>query len=296
MSKSQIIVVTGTSNGFGFDVVKALAQRGHRVYAGMRGTAGRNQERAEALRAFAREHSLALEPVEMDVTSTTSVNDAIALVLGKEGRIDVAINNAGIMTVGVSEAFTTEQFESLLQTNVVGCLRVNQAVLPAMRQQRSGLLIHVSSIAGRLVLPFIALYNASKFALEAMVEGLRYEVSQLGIESVIVEPGPFGTNLAAVALAPSRTSILEGYSSMSELMTKFGQSFENLFSAGDVTNPRHVVDALVELVQMDPGTRPLRTVVGMDLGVKELNAIVEPMRQAALQSMDLSHLDTIAGS
>ena len=127
----------------------------------------------------------------MDVTNDASVNHAVQQTLDRAGRIDVVINNAGIAAQGITEAYTVEQFQQLLllDVNLLGVARVNRAVLPAMRRQHTGLLIHVSSGIGRIVIPECAAYAASKFALEALADGYRFELAPLGIDSVIVEPG-----------------------------------------------------------------------------------------------------------
>lgn len=294
---SQVILITGTSSGFGSGAAKALAQRGHKVYAAMRQVDTRNHKVADDLRAFASKHEAALHPVDLDVTSTTSVNDAVGHVLAREGHIDTVINNAGIMPVGISEGYTIEQFQQLLDTNVTGALRVNQAVLPGMRKRRSGLLVHVTSIAGRLASPFMALYNASKFALEGMAEGMRYELSQLGVDSIIIEPGPFATNLFATAPQPQRREIVASYGALQELVAGMGHAFEGMFaSAGDAVDPAQVVNKMVELVELPAGTRPLRTVVGMDFGTVGVNQATEPFRTAGLEGLGLGHLDRLVVS
>lgn len=291
---SQVILITGTSSGFGSGAAKALAQRGHKVYAAMRQVHGKNRAIADDLRAFAAKHDAVLHPIDMDVTSTTSVNDAVSQVLAQAGHIDTVINNAGIMPVGISEGYTIEQFQQLLDTNVTGVLRVNQAVLPGMRSRRSGLLVHVTSIAGRLATPFMALYNASKYALEGLAEGLRYEVSQLGVDSIIIEPGPFATNLLAAAPQPQRREIVASYGALQEMVAGMGQAFEGMFaSAPEAVDTAQVVSKMVELVELPAGTRPLRTVVGMDFGTVGINQATEPFRLAGLAAMGMAHLDQL---
>jgi NAD(P)-dependent dehydrogenase (short-subunit alcohol dehydrogenase family) len=291
---SQNILITGTSSGFGSGAAKALAQRGHKVFATMRQVDGKNRKVADELRAFASKHGVTLEPVDMDVTSTTSVNDAVSHILARAGHIDAVINNAAIMPVGISEGYTVEQFQQLVDTNLTGVLRVNQAVLPGMRSRRSGLLVHITSIGGRMAMPFMGLYNATKFALEAMAESLRYEVSQLGVESIIIEPGPFATNLYAAAPQPQRREIVASYGALQEMVAGMGQAFEGMFaSSPDAVDPALVVNKLVELVDLPAGTRPVRSVVGMDFGVLGINQALEPFRRAALESMGMGQLDTV---
>ena len=178
----KTILITGTSSGFGRDAAATLARAGHTVFASMRDIDGRNRPRAKALQAQG------LVVVELDVADDISVESAIGAILAKTGRIDVLINNAGIAAAGVSEAFTPDQAKIVFNTNVVGMLRTIRAVLPAMRRQGDGLIINIGSILGRVTFPFFGIYGASKFAVEALTESYRYELSQLGVDVVLVQP------------------------------------------------------------------------------------------------------------
>src|SRR6266850_7117749 len=179
-SMSKTILITGASSGFGRDTAETLFRAGHTVYASMRGTQGKNREAAEALQR------LGIMTVELDVNDDASV---------EAGVKNVLVNNAGIMSAGVTEAFTAEQAKVILDTNVIGLLRVTRAVLPSMRQKRDGLIINIGSILGRVTFPFFGIYGASKMAVEALTDSLRYEVSQLGVEVVEVQPSGYPTNL-----------------------------------------------------------------------------------------------------
>src|SRR5205085_4137527 len=137
----------------------------HTVFATMRDPGGRNAKNAAEIRGLAEKESLAIHVLEMDVTDEGSVQRAADAVVAKAGRIDVAINNAGYYLGGLEEAVTPEQAQRLMDTNFLGPVRVNRAVLPHMRRQRSGVLMHISSVAGRLILPSAGFYCASKFAL-----------------------------------------------------------------------------------------------------------------------------------
>ncbi|WP_013587553.1 SDR family NAD(P)-dependent oxidoreductase, partial [Paraburkholderia phenoliruptrix] len=158
------ILITGASSGFGRDTAQTLARAGHRVFASMRDSAGRNQPHADTLRAGG------LHVIELDVTDDASVERGVALVLQNAGRLDVLINNAGIGSAGVSEAFTTRQVQALFDVNVFGIQRTLRAVLPAFRKQGEGLVVNIGSILGRVTFPFFGLYGASKFAIEALTD------------------------------------------------------------------------------------------------------------------------------
>src|SRR5262245_36649805 len=149
MTNEPVALVTGASSAIGELTAGTLARRGVRVFAGVPDPAGRNAGPAERLRTG----EVPVRVVELDVTDDDSVTRAVRLVLDETGRIDVAINNAGTMSVGVTEAFTIAQARDQLDVNVLGAARVNRAVLPGMRERRSGLLVHVSSLSGRVVLP-----------------------------------------------------------------------------------------------------------------------------------------------
>jgi NAD(P)-dependent dehydrogenase (short-subunit alcohol dehydrogenase family) len=144
---SKTILITGTSSGFGRDTAETLHRAGHTVYASMRGAEGKNRQAAEALR------KLGIKTVELDVSDDTSVEAGVKTVLAEAGNIDVLVNNAGIASAGVTEAFTTEQTKEIFDTNVIGLLRVTRAVLPSMRQQHDGLIINIGSILGRVTFP-----------------------------------------------------------------------------------------------------------------------------------------------
>src|SRR5438046_8471703 len=167
----------------------------------MRDPGGRNAKNASEIRALAQKDSLPIHVLELDVTDDASVERAVDAAIAKAGRIDVAINNAGYYLTGLEEAVTTEQARRLMDTNFLGPVRVNRAVLPHMRRQRSGVLMHISSVAGRVVLPSVGFYCASKFALEALAESYRYELAGQGIESMIVARGQCGTAFVGIKLA-----------------------------------------------------------------------------------------------
>jgi len=195
---SDTILITGTSNGFGKDLANTLAAGGHRVFATMRDMDGRNREVAKELQAKG------IETLELDVTNNASVDAAVKTLFAKtDGRLDVLVNNAGIASGGLAESFTPEQVREMFEVNVFGVQRMIRAVVPQMQANKSGLIVNVGSILGRLTLPFYGLYGASKHALEALTEGYRYELSQLGIDVVLVQPGPFPTNLWAAVQKPS---------------------------------------------------------------------------------------------
>src|SRR6266540_4272460 len=246
---SKTILITGTSSGFGRDTAETLHHAGHTVYASMRGMQGKNREAAEALR------KLGVKTVELDVSDETSVEAGVKTVLAEAGKIDVLVNNAGIASAGVTEAFTTEQAKAIFDTNVVGLLRVTRAVLPSMRQQHEGLIINIGSILGRVTFPFVGIYGASKFAVEALTDSLRYEVSQLGVEVVEVQPSAYPTNFLTGIQTPADTGVTKYTGEVGQIPDAMFESFSSRFAGEDAPNPHDVAEAVARLVGQSKGSR-----------------------------------------
>jgi NAD(P)-dependent dehydrogenase (short-subunit alcohol dehydrogenase family) len=182
MSQSSVVVVTGVSSGIGRTTAELFAKQGCRVFG--------------TVRSVARTKPLAgVELVEIDVRDEESVNRAIQSIIDQAKRIDVLVNNAGVTLLGAVEETSVAEAQSLFDTNVFGILRTTRAVLPHMRAQRSGRIVNVSSVLGFIPAPYMALYSASKHAVEGLSESLDHEVRGLGIRVVLVEPGYTRTNL-----------------------------------------------------------------------------------------------------
>ena len=273
---SSTVLITGASTGFGREGAERLARRGHRVFATMRDVQSRNAEHRTALEALAARERLPLEVLDLDVTDDRSVEGAVQEALKRAGRLDVVINNAGIAALGVTEAFTPEQFDDTFNVNVLGVVRVNRAVLPSMRAQGSGLLIHVSSGAGRLAVPAMAAYCASKFALEALADAYRYELGPFGIESVVVEPGIYRTPIFDRIVLPADQERLSQYGARAEYAGRVLGVFHAAIAAPDNPGSSEVAQVFVDLVDMPAGARPFRTVVSS--GIRQL---LDPYNQSA---------------
>ena len=293
---TKTILITGCSSGFGRLTAETLARQGHCIYAGVREPDGRNSAAVGELRQLADDENLDLHLVDLDVTRSESIYAAVSSVIEEQGRIDVLVNNAGIMNVGITEAYTLDQVRKQMDVNFHGPVQLDRAVIPWMRQQKSGLLIHVSSLAGRLVFPYFGIYCASKFALEAIAESYRYELSAHGIDSVIVEPGPFGTALIASSPKPEDAERLAGYGDVAQFPDKMLASFEAFYQSGDAVEPQVVADEITRLIELPREVRPLRTVCGLDYGVRELNAHVEPVQRGLLEALGLADLDPVKHS
>jgi NAD(P)-dependent dehydrogenase (short-subunit alcohol dehydrogenase family) len=284
----KIILITGASSGFGRDTAETLTAAGHKVFAGVREVAGRNLAVADALR------SKGIEPVALDVTSDPSVNAAIAAVLAKSGgKLDVVINNAGIASAGVSETFTPEQLRDVFEVNVFGIQRVLRAVLPTLRKQGDGLIINTGSILGRVTFPFFGLYGASKFAVEAMTDSYRYELSQLGIDVVLVQPSAYPTNMYAAMQQPADAARGSAYGEIGAIPGKMFETFMGMFAAANAPNPHDVAAAMAKLVVTPKGQRPDRVVVGQAFGSDAINADTAPVQRQALEGLGLGMLANI---
>ncbi|WP_437274662.1 SDR family oxidoreductase [Sorangium sp. So ce375] len=260
MTRELRSLITGSSSGFGRAIALTLARAGHRVFAGMRGINSKNQGPASELAELGAREGLALRAIELDVTSDASVDAAVARVLDEAGGVDVVVNNAGVYAQGPTEAFTVTQAEAAFQVNYFGAVRVNRAVLPAMRRQKSGLLVHVSSTLGRVVMPLCGHYCASKFALEAMAEGCRYELAPLGIDVAIVEPGLFPTtSVMANATQAADAARAAEYGPLFALTAEMGKPMMEMVNRNGPPDPQQIADAIRKLAELPAGERPLRT-------------------------------------
>ena len=252
---SKNVLITGANGGFGKLTVETLLAKGHQVVATLRGVSGKNKEAAAALEAAG------AKVVEIDVTNEQSVNEGIAKAIDLLGGLDVVVNNAGVGVLGIQENFTTEDFQRLFEINVFGVQRVNRAVLPHFRSKGSGLLVHISSLLGRMTLPFYGPYNASKWALEALAENYRVELSGFGVDSVVVEPGGYPTSFFSSLIQPSDKSRDEGYGPMVDAPKQLFDSFEGALANNPDQKPQDVADAIVGIIETPAGQRPFRTVV-----------------------------------
>jgi len=269
-----VALVTGSSSGFGELIAHTLARRGHQVYASMRDVAGRNAGPAQAMERLARDKGLQLSALELDVTNEASIKAAVATVLAQAARIDIVVNNAGISAAGPIEAFSLQQVRDIFDVNAFGPLRVNKAVLPAMRAQRSGLIIHISSTLGRVLPGAGGLYPATKWALEGLAESLSYQVTPFGIDVVILEPGAFPSPSISKATMAADQDVTQQYAEAASRAARPPVQPGPDYREPD---PQEVADAVAALVDLPAGERPLRSVVGpiFTEGVPEYNEAYE---------------------
>jgi len=284
MNSKQVVLITGSSTGFGRLFTETVARKGHTVFATMRDPGGRNAKNASEIRALAQEESLPIHVLELDVTDDASVGRAVDTAVAKAGRIDVAINNAGYYLSGLEEAVTTEQAQRLMDTNFLGPVRVNRAVLPHMRRQRSGVLMHISSGAGRVVLPSAGFYCASKFALEALAEAYSYELAGQGIESVIVQPGQYETRVFGNTVRAADEARTDTYGAVKEIPARVNAALSS--TAGDA---QEVADTVLQIIETPAGEKQLRYFVSpQDFGLNEINALSKRVQANVIEAFGLT--------
>ncbi len=282
---AKTILVTGASSGFGRLTAETLSKSGHKVFAGFRSAEGARKQIADELKAKN------IEILKVDVTDQASVDTAIVQLLEKSGnKLDVVVNNAGMASAGLSEAFTAEQARDLFEVNVFGVQRVMRATLPVLRTKRAGLVINVGSILGRVTLPFFGLYGASKYAVEAMTDSYRYELSELGVDVVLVQPSAYPTNMYAAAQKPANGELAKSYGETAEVPGKILKTFMTLFQGENAPNPQDVATAIDNIVATPAGSRPERVVVGLPFGSDAVNTAVAPIQRGVIESLGLGDL------
>jgi NAD(P)-dependent dehydrogenase (short-subunit alcohol dehydrogenase family) len=184
-----VAVVTGSSSGIGYETSLLLARNGYFTYATMR-----CQDKSNKIINLKQNEKLPLEVLKLDVTDDKSVKEAIERIVNEQGAIDVLVNNAGYALLGALEELSIQEIKEQFETNVFGVIRVTKEVLPIMRKQRHGIIVNMSSLAGRIGFPLTSAYVSSKFALEGLSESMTYEVEQFGIKVILLEPGVIKTN------------------------------------------------------------------------------------------------------
>jgi NAD(P)-dependent dehydrogenase (short-subunit alcohol dehydrogenase family) len=189
MQVEKVALVTGSSSGIGFETALLLSKSGFHTYASMR-----NLEKSKNITEIVNTENLPLRVIQLDVNDDISVKNAINKIIAENGRIDVLINNAGHGLFSPIEDITLDQVKEQFETNFFGVVRLVKEVLPVMRKQRNGIIVNVSSGAGRVAIPVSSAYVATKFALEGLSESMRYELKEFGINIIIIEPGVIRTN------------------------------------------------------------------------------------------------------
>jgi NAD(P)-dependent dehydrogenase (short-subunit alcohol dehydrogenase family) len=290
--RKNVILVTGAGTGIGKLTAQSLAEAGHIVYATMRDVEGRNKPRADALRALAGAKDIQLHPLELDVLSQESADEAAAAIVREQGRLDVVIHNAGHLVVGPSEAFTPAEMMKVFDTNVFGAQRVNRAVLPYLREQEAGLMVWISSSTTKGGFPpFLGPYGAAKAAMDSLAVTLAYEIARFGIETSIVVPGAFtrGTEHFPSAGKPADAARAAAYARYDGVMDRIGERLSEL--TPDDADPQAVADEIVRIVALPPGERPMRPVIDfVGDGAREVLEVSERVRNEFARRIGMGDL------
>ena len=284
---THTVLLTGAAGGFGRLIADTLLDQGHRLAATMREPEGRHREAAQALSARG------ATVIAMDVTDDADVAAGVAQVSAALGSPEVVIHNAGVGVLGLQETFSAEELQRVFDVNVFGVHRVNRAVLPSWRARRSGLMVNVSSLLGRITMPFYGPYNASKWALEALSENYRSELSAFGIEVCIVEPGGYPTSFNDHLMRASDAARSASYGALAEAPRQSQQHFEQVLAATPSQNPQRVAEVIADLIARPAGQRPFRTEVdtlGMGVAVNGYNRALAELTLGLYQKFGIGHM------
>ena len=261
----KTVFITGASSGFGKESARLFHEKGWNVVATMR-----SPETEKELTGLS-----GVLVTKLDVTDNATIASAIKAALGAFGQIDVLVNNAGYGALGALEAASNEEIRRQMEVNFFGLISVTQAVLPGMRAHRSGVIVNVSSMGGRITFPFSTLYHATKFAVEGLTESLQYELNPLGIRTKIIEPGGYKTEFAGRSLSPFGAGGFPDYQQPWDRFT--GKLGEWSFSE----NIREVADAIYQAAT--DGSDQLRYPVGQD--ATQMLQLRQQMDDSAFKNM-----------
>ena len=237
----KVAIVTGSSSGIGFETALALAREGYHTYATMR-----DIKKGSEILDIAKKEDLKIEVIELDVNNEHTIKKAVEKIVNEKKRIDVLVNNAGYFLVGCLEDLSIKDLKDQFETNFFGVVRTIQAVLPTMRSQKSGIIVNISSVAGRIGFPVTPGYISSKFALEGLSESMRYELFPFGIKTIIIEPGVIKTNLFATlknttkpnsAYKDMADKVMKGLVMMSDMGTPPQEVAKTIIKAITSENP-----------------------------------------------------------
>ena len=248
----NVALVTGCSSGIGLETAVALAREGHFTFATMR-----NLKKAETLDAIVKDENLPISILELDVDNKESMDNAIEKIIEQKGRIDTLVNNAGWGMWGTVEDVSIDEFKEQFETNFFSIVRMIQKIAPIMRKQKSGSIVNVSSVAGRIGFPVSPAYISSKFALEGLSECLRFELSPFGINVITIEPGVIKTNFFDSMKMAKKSDSNSVYN---DITSKVISGVKMMAEMG--TEPKEVANAILKSIN-DKNPLP-RYIVGND--------------------------------
>ena len=248
----KVALVTGSSSGIGFETSLALARNGFYTFATMR-----NISKGEKIKELAKKENLPIEIIELDVDKENSVKNTINTIIEKKQRIDILVNNAGWGLWGSVEDVSIDEFKAQFETNFFSVIRIIQEVAPIMREQKSGHIINISSIAGRIGFPISPAYISSKFALEGLSESLRFELMPFGVNVIIIEPGMIKTNFFEPMKLGKKAENTDAYKNITEKVLSGVKMMAQM-----ATDPKEVSNTIIQAIKEE---KPLpRYIVGND--------------------------------
>ena len=253
-SNQKVAVVTGSSSGIGHEIALILARNGFLTYATMR-----DLQKNSKLKSIKDEENLPLEFIQLDVTDENSVRTAVQKIYDDVGRIDLLINNAGYGLTGAFEDLSIDEIKTQFETNFYGLIRTTQAILPIMRKQKSGIIVNMSSGAGRFGFPMGSAYVSTKFAVEGLSESLSYEVEPFGIRVILIEPGMIKTDFSNASIMAKKS--IDPNSSYAPLMKNMQTGFNKLLE--NASSPQLVAQITLDAMTSDKPN--LRYLAGKDV-------------------------------
>ena len=254
MSEKRVAIVTGSSSGIGFEISLMLARHGFITYATMR-----DLQKSSTLRSIADKEKIPLRCVQLDVTNDMSVKQAIETIVNESHNIDVLVNNAGYGLSGALEDLLINEIKLQFDTNFFGLIRVTQAVLPIMRNQRSGIIVNISSGLGRFGIATSSAYASSKFAIEGLTESISYELEPFGIRTILVEPGIIKTNFIKAAVLGEKST--DSNSPYFQFMNNMEDGMKKLIESGE--SPEYVAKVVLDAI--NDSNPKLRYLAGKDV-------------------------------
>jgi NAD(P)-dependent dehydrogenase (short-subunit alcohol dehydrogenase family) len=257
MKARSVALITGSSSGIGFETALHLARNGYKTYASMR-----NLEKSKDITQVATREKLPVEVVQLDVDEDSSVKQAVDKIVATEDhRIDVLVNNAGYGLFGALEDLSIAEMKAQFETNFFGVIRVTQQVIPVMRKQKSGTIVNISSVGGRIGIPGLSAYHSTKFALEGLSESISYELEPFGIKVVLIEPGFIRTNIMNSSIIAKKAQDQKSpyFSLTQQLERSFKAAMVNTSAS---STPEVVAKVVVQAITSE--SPKLRYVVGND--------------------------------
>ena len=257
MKAQSVALITGSSSGIGFETALHLARNGYKTYASMR-----NLEKSKNITQLANREKLPVEVIQLDVDEDSSVKQAIDKIVAKEDqKIDVLVNNAGYGLFGALEDLSIVEIKAQFETNFFGVIRVTQQVIPVMRKQKSGTIVNISSVGGRIGIPGLSAYHSTKFALEGLSESISYELEPFGIKVMLIEPGFIRTNImnSSIIAKKAQDSKSPYFSLTQQLEKSFKAAMENTSAS---STPEEVAKVVLQAITSE--SPKLRYAVGND--------------------------------